>query len=136
MKLQFFDSDASAKEIIFLEDWITKNPKNKTKNFVVTKVSKVRSGKGYLLHTEAFCVFIFKNSRLAKDLVEALQVYVSSPEGGYSLVIHLPKPTDKGYMIAADKDDRVTWYEAGNEYTTLEESATLNQGQPQGNPFL
>lgn len=136
MKLQFFDSTPSNQNLPFLEEWINQNPKNKTKVFPILEVIRAKSGKGYMLKTEQFIIFVFMNSKLRKDLIEALKVYASRPEGGYALVVHLPVPTKADYQIAVDKDDCITWYEAKNDYTTSEESASLLLKPEAENPFL
>ena len=135
MKLAFFDDVQESQSLEFLDNWIKENPKNKKKEFEVQVVQRARSGKGYMLKTTDFIVFIFKNSRICKQIVEALGEYTKRPEGGYPLYIVLTKPNKSDYRIAADKDTKVTWFEMGNGYTISNELAHSKDSE-EGNPFL
>lgn len=135
MALQFFDSTPDSNDLLFINDWITENPKNKQKEFEIESIMAVKSGKGYLIKTDRFMVFLFKNQAIAKKLVEALKVYTREELSGYKLVVFLPKPNKPDFRLAADKETKVTWYEAGNGYSTSSElSASLAEAQ--ANPFL
>lgn len=134
MKLSFFDDVAEKQSLDFLDDWILENPKNKQTEFRVNVIQKAKSGKGYCLKTDCFMVFLFKNSKLCKQIIEAMQAYVSRAEGGFPLYVVLNKPNKKDYKLAVDRDAAITWLEVGNDYTVSEEYATSKA--PESNPFL
>ena len=135
MKLQFFDEINESNDIEFINDWMEANPKIKNKNYRVDIFQKVRSGKGYLLKTEEFMLFLFKNSSMCKHIITALETYVKNSEGGYPIYCHVANASKKQYALAADKDERVTYFNTGNGYTVSKEYAdSLNTTAT--NPFL
>lgn len=137
MALKFFDDNQSSGSgnLEFLNDWIEKNPKNKDKEFPIEEVVRVQSGKGYLLKTEKFAVFLFKNQKIAKQLTEALDTYVNELGYGWELLVFLPKPNKPDFKIACNDEKQVTWFTSKNGYTTLEDLYT-SQTSEDTNPFL
>jgi hypothetical protein len=136
MTLQYFSEETTTSgSIEFLSDWLKKNPKNKIKIHNVVELIAVKSGKGFLCVTESFQVFIWKNSRIAGHLVEALDSWINkTPDKGSLLVVVLEPSQKDGYQLAVDKDVPVTWFQSGKGYTTLEGSVISLD--PNLNPFL
>lgn len=137
MPLTFFESkeDNGTGELLFLNEWLEKNPKPKSKEYDVTEVKAVKSGKGYLLITNDFQTFLWKKSKLTQMLLQAFEVWINiEPDSGFRLVIVLDPKSKDGYKVAADKETKVTWFTMGNGFTTTEESAYSEETDL--NPFL
>lgn len=137
MALKFFDDDAQSSgngQLSFLPDWLEENPKNKTTTFLVTEIKRVQSGKGYMVITDKFAVFLWKNSKIAKFLVDALAHWVEYPDTGYELYVVLKKPDKPDYQLASDTERPTTWFTSKNGFTTVEPDAS-SVGENQ-NPFL
>lgn len=137
MPLSFFESveDNGSGELLFLNDWIKENPKPKKKEFELIELKAVKSGKGLIGITTDFQIFLWKNSKLTKQLLEALDVWVNlEPDTGFKLVVVLEPKLKDGYKIGADKDVKVTWFQMGNGYTTLGVNAFSQESDL--NPFL
>ena len=136
MALQYFTDDSSTSgSLQFLNDWLKENPKNKIQQHNVIEFVAVKSGKGFLCITELFQVFIWKNSRIATHLVEAMDTWINkTPDKGSLIVVVLDKKNKDGYQLAVDKDIPVTWFQAGKGYTTLEGNVVSTD--PNQNPFL
>lgn len=136
MALQYFtDESTTSGSLDFLNNWLEKNPKNKVKEFNVVELIAVKSGKGFLCTTESFQVFIWKNSRVATHLVEAMDTWINkAPDKGCLLVLILSPSAKDGYQLAIDKEIKVTWFQAGKGYTTLEGNVVSTD--PNQNPFL
>jgi hypothetical protein len=136
MALKFFDEASSTTGTIpFLNDFIKKSKNNKTQQFEVTEIKRVKSDKGYLVVTEKFQCFIWKNSKITKQLIEALDFYINSDKG-YSIVVYLPDPKKDDFKLAVDFDKEVTWFTSGNGYTTIPVDASYQDIDPDKNPFL
>ncbi len=139
MALKFFDSDESngTGTLEFLNDWLVLNPKNKKKEFLITEVKRVQSNKGFLISTTEFNVFAWKNAKITKMLVEALDHYVNESKYGFELYIVLNSPTKSEYQIAADEDTKITWFTSKNGYTTSEQNAiSLAEVDTDINPLI
>lgn len=139
MALTFFEpkENTGNGETLFLNEWIEKNPKNKKQQFLVKEIIRVKSGKGYLVVTDEFSCFIWKNQALTKLLMEALEVWTNNPQTGYALYVYLPSPTKNDFTMASDKEEVTTWFVSKNGYTTLELDAISREGDQSGdNPFL
>jgi hypothetical protein len=139
MALSFFAPESSIgnDSKTFLDEWLTSNLKNRNTQFSITEIKRVQSGKGYLVETEEFLVFLWKNSAISKLLVEALEVYVNQPEKGRALFVVLPQKKVAGVkpQIAADLDVEQTWFTSKNGYTVMEPSVDLAEGIS-GNPLI
>ena len=139
MALKFFDEDQQSKgngQLAFLNDWLEENPKNKETNFLITEIKRVQSGKGYMAITDKFAVFLWKNSKITKLLIEALEFWVENPDKGYGLFVVLKKPNKPDYVLASDTDLPTTWFTSKNGYTTTQDDAFLSIEESSGNPFL
>lgn len=137
MALKFFDDESNNGNgnLEFLNNWIEKNPKNKQKEFVIDEVVRTKSGRGYLVKTDKFAVFLFKNSKIANQLIEALDTYVNELNYGWELLVYLPKPNKADYKIACNDEKQVTWFTSKNGFTTSEDLYSL-QTSEDTNPFL
>jgi len=119
----------------FLNEWLEENKNNKQKEFEIIAFTRVKSGKGYLVETDCFLAFMWKNQSLTKMLLEALEVYVNEPNKGRKLFVVLKNPKKQDFTLAADMDVEITWFNSGNGYTTLESDVSL-QGDSTGNPLI
>lgn len=139
MALKFFEPEDtnSNGSLDFLNDWLVENPKNKQKEFLITEVKRVQSNKGFIVSTEKFNVFMWKNAKLTKMLVEALDHYINESKFGFELYVVLKSPTKADFSIAANDETRITWFASKNGYTTSEESAiSQEEVVTTGNPLI
>jgi hypothetical protein len=137
MALTFFESleDNGTGELEFFNEWVKANPKPKSKEFVVTEIKAAKSGKGYMLVTTDFQIWLWKKQKLAVMLLQALDVWVNKePDTGFNLIVVLDPKGKDGYKVAVDKEQKVTWFTMGNGFTTLEQSAYSEETDL--NPFL
>ena len=136
MALKFFDEPSSSSgQLPFLDDYVKSNQNNKQKQFSVCEIRRVKSDKGYLVLTNKFSCFIWKNSAIAKQIVEALDHYVKTAKG-FDLVVFLPDPKKADFRLAADFDAPTTWFASKNGYTTLESESSSQEEIQGGNPFI
>jgi len=137
MTIKFFDEEVSSTSgsIPFLDEWIKNNSKNKKKDFYISEIVRVKSNKGYLVKTSDFSVFIWMNSKLAKQLVEALDLYVNKIGYGYNLVVHLNNPTKAEFKLGCDTSEQITWFSSKNGYS-LTESFASSVVDTTENPFI
>lgn len=139
MPLTFFEpkENPGNGNIPFLDDWLKENPKTKQQQFLVREIIKVKSDKGYLITTDDFNCFIWKNQGLTKFLIEALELWVKESEHGYAIYVYLKKPGKPEFTLAADKEEQISWFASKNGYTTMASNA-ISQGETlvDGNPFL
>lgn len=134
MALQFFEkSDGNSTDLEFANDFLKANPRENGKQFVVREIIRVQSGKGFMLRTDYFNCWLWKKSEIAKQLMEALEVYVSSSQG-YSLFAVLDNSIKDGFKLAVDTDYTVRWYSMGNGSYSLTQSNITSMES--GNPFL
>lgn len=139
MALTFLDdgsskSNSGQKE--FLNDWLKSNPKNKQTQHLVSEVRLVASNKGYLIETDNFLAFIWKNAKVTKQLIEALEYWVGTPETGYALYLVQEKPNSPNFKLATDKELPFTWYSKKNGYSTIKDDLDLDTEGMDGNPFI
>lgn len=125
MALKFFEPEESngTGSLDFLNDWLVENPKNKKTEFLITEVKRVQSNKGFICSTTDFNVFMWKNAKLTKMLIEALDHYVNESKYGFALYVVLKKPNKPEFSIAANDETKITWFTSKNGYTTSEENA-------------
>lgn len=139
MALKFFEPEESNSNgsLDFLNDWLVENPKNKQVEFLITEVKRAQSNKGFIVSTEKFNVFLWKNAKLTKMLIEALDHYINESKFGYELYVVLKKPTKAEFSIAANDESKITWFTSKNGYTTSEENAFLaEEVVTTGNPLI
>lgn len=136
MALNFFeDSTSSNGSLDFVNDYLEENPKEHGKIFEVTEFKLASSGKGYLLYTDKFMCFLFKNAKLTKQVIEALEYYCSQPNG-YAFFVQLDKGHKQKFKLAVDPEEPRTWFNSKNGFT--QQSIDTGEGVeiPQSNPFL
>ena len=139
MALKFFESEESNSNgsLDFLNDWLVENPKNKQKEFLITEVKRVQSNRGFIVSTEKFNCFLWKNAKLTKMLIEALDHYINESKFGFELYVVLKVPTKADFSIAANDETRITWFVSKNGYTTSEENAiSQEEVVTTGNPLI
>jgi len=137
MAISFFEEseDNGTGSLEFLNDWLEENPKNKEKSFPITEIKLAKSKKGYTVSTGKFMVFLWKKSKVATMIVEAMNVWINlEPDTGFQLLVVLDPKTKDGYKIGVDKEKHVTWFQMGNGFTTLEHNAYSEEKDL--NPFL
>lgn len=137
MSLTFFESkeDNGNGELEFFNEWLEKNPKPKNKEFEVTECKASKSGKGYMLVTTDFQIWLWKKQKLTQQLLEAFNVWVNiEPDTGFRLVVVLDLKSKDKYRIGVDKETKVTWFQMGNGYTTTADNAYFQDSDL--NPFL
>lgn len=136
MTLKFFDeASPSSGQLPFLDDFVKDNQNSKVKQYSVCEIKRVRSDKGFLVSTNKFSCFVWKNSALAKQLIQALEHYVETAKG-YDLVVYLPNPKKADFKLAADFDSPTTWFASKNGFTTLESESASQVETQGGNPFI
>lgn len=140
MALSFFEDDTtddSLSGLDFYGDWIKDDTTKKLKGnkpVEVIQIIKAKSGKGYLVSTSLFNVWLWKNSKITKQLVEALSVYVK--QGGHKLFVVPISAKQDGYKLACDKSLSQLWYSDGKKYTQSEIPDEIDGDVTDGNPFL
>lgn len=101
------------KDVPFLDDYVKENNPKLPILSEIQDVIFVKSGKGYLVVCEFFSVFVWKKSKLASILVEALTAYVQRGHG-YVLAVVCTNLDQNGkpiFNIAANKElDEITYY--------------------------
>lgn len=136
MALTFFEeieSTSGTGDKLFCNEFLTANPRENGKQFPVHNIRLVKSGKGYMLETDYFFCWVWKKSKIAGYLIEAIELYISSGKG-YTLFAVADKTTKDGYRLAIDPEMESYWYELGNgSYSTQKPSCTETST---GNPFL
>lgn len=137
MALEFFEEkeDNGTGELEFLGDWLKANPKNKQLEWEVLEIRAVKSGKGYILITDKFMIFLWKRLKVAAFLIQALDVWVNKePDTGFALMAVIAPKSKDGYKLGVDKERKVTWFTMGNGFTTMAENAFSEDSDL--NPFL
>lgn len=71
----------------WLNDWVESNKSNCGKPYRIEKIVLSKKGNGYLLETEAFCHFIWKNNSTTKSFIEAVSFYAEKLEGPAFVVV-------------------------------------------------
>jgi len=136
MALSFFGPlESDTKDLDFLDDWLKENPKNKRTEFPVSEIILVRSGKGYMVKTDCFIVFLWKKAAQTAIVLEALQHYLENPQDGRELVVVLNKKAKNGFQLAANLDKEITWFSVGNGFSTNEQDAILPESNGE-NPLI
>lgn len=139
MAITFFDDSSNTGNQgnkPFLNEWLEENKNNKKTEFFIQEFKAVKSGKGYLVVTEEFNCFIWKNAKETKLLIEALQTYVTEPNLGRSLYVILKNPKKGEFNLGGDMALPMTWNAMGNGFTTLVNHASSQTEETSGNPFI
>ncbi len=136
MAINFFE-DTSTKVFVekpFIEEF-SKNNTEFEEYYEIISIRKTRKGNGYLLESDAFIIFLYNKSKVLQQLLEALNVYVSSGHGFKILCVVLQN--DPYYQLGVDPDKPTNWsltqgkYHVGVIHTFGLEVSQLDQ-----NPFL
>jgi hypothetical protein len=136
MALKFFDETPSnSGSLPFLDEFVKKAKNLKQKEYPVNEIRRVKSDKGYLVITEKFSCFLWKNAKETRQLLEALQFYIESGKG-YQVVVFLPDVKKADFKMAVDFDVEVTWFTSKNGFTTTQEESASRDINPDKNPFL
>ena len=136
MALKFFDDTSSnSGSLPFLNDFIKKAKNLKTDTFPITEVVRVKSDKGYMVKTEKFMCFLWKNQKVTQQLIEALEFYINSGKG-YEISVFLPNVKQDDFKIGIDFEKEVTWFTSKNGFTTIQGESASQDINPDKNPFL
>lgn len=136
MALHFFDDESTGNgSLPFASDYLEEHPKANGKEFEVKELYRTQSNKGYMLITDCFSGFLFKNQKLTKQLLEALQLYCDKQDG-YALIAVLDKSAKNKFRLAVDFEKPRSWFTRGNEHFVTSESGLELKEVPKGNPFL
>lgn len=136
MALQFFDNEPTTNgNLEFAADYLKANPKEDGKVYEVTEFKITSSGNGYLLYTDKFMGFLFKNAKVTKQIIEALEYYASQPNG-YAFYAQLSKKAKNGINLAIDSDEPRTWFQSKNGFTQQDIDTGENRQTENSNPFL
>lgn len=136
MPLTFFEEIEESNgdgDRLFCKEYLEQNPRENGKQFPVRNIKLVKSGKGFIIDTDYFMCWIWKKSKIAGFLIEALETYVSQGQG-FTIYAVLDKTTKDCFRLAADPDVPSYWYELGKlSYSTHAPSSLEGM---KGNPFL
>lgn len=134
--IQFFEQSQSA-DIPFLSDLLKTKEGQKLDGqvFDVESIIYASSGKGYLVKTSAFSVFIWKNQKTTQQMLEALNLYWEQGNGFVFVVQVALKVKDK-HRIGVDFERTSYWQKKGDSFistSSLTEDIPLMEPT---NPFL
>lgn len=136
MALKFFDDlNPQSSQLPFLDEFIKKEKNLKTDTFPIQEITRVKSDKGFMVKTEKFMVFIWKNQKITQQLIEALDLWINGTVG-YELVVFLPNTKKTDFKLGVDFEKEVTWFTSKNGYTTIQEDVSYQDIDPDKNPFL
>lgn len=134
MGLTFFEStdDSTFVEKPFIDEYV------KTEGIVleplqVLEVFQTRKKSGYILSSHECLVFMYNKSKVLQQLLEALNVYVSSSHG-YKLYI-VPQEKDPYYKLAIDPDKPTNWLYTKGKWHVSELNTSTSESNTE-NPFL
>ena len=117
MNLEFFTEKESVQvDYPFLDEYIENHPKVKKGTDKVHVLSKVKSGKGYLLTTDNYLCFIWMKAKETRLLLEAIEYWIKNGSGREIYVVWEAKNKGK-FLLAADKDSSCLWYGDAKKYT-------------------
>jgi hypothetical protein len=134
MAISFFDNSNSLRKP-FIEDYVSANPQAEGKLFSVVEISKTRKGTGYMLHTNDFSIFLYGESKVAAQLLEALEHYCQHLLG-YELIVEV-QTKDPFYKLGIDVERPATWaYSKGKYLCSLPSTSGLEKKAAEGNPFI
>lgn len=127
------DTNSSPGEKLFATEYLAKNKKELGKHFTIQEITLAKSNKGYMLHTDYFVCWLWKNSKLTKMLLEALREYVETGKG-YYLFVELTNANKDCFSIGMDSEISSKWYDMGNDcYSSTPRSTSSTESE---NPFL
>lgn len=101
----FFLDDTVSVSLPFVNDYVTDQKKFKTEVFFIETIRPSKKGTGILLNTSAFIVFLFKNSKACKRVIEICEAYQG--DSYYPLIV---KTTDSDPFYQLGIDEESTGY--------------------------
>lgn len=135
--IQFFETESNTSDVPFLSD-LLKKPEGKEiigNTFVVNEVLAVSSGKGYLIRTDRFITFIWKNQKLTNQLLEALNFYFENGTG-YTLCAVVDPKVKPGCQLGIDFETTSYWQKKGESFYNSTTVVLSEAKQVTQNPFL
>lgn len=136
MPLEFFDKEPSTNgNLEFAADYLKANPRENGKVYEVHEFKITSSGNGYLLYTDKFMGFLFKNAKVTKQVIEALEYYSKQPNG-YGFFAQLDAKAKNGFRLGVDSDEPRTWFSSKNGYTQQDIDTGELEQDKNSNPFL
>lgn len=136
MPITFFQlpAESSSNDLPFFNEWKTSKDYRED-SFDITELVRVKSGKGFLCKTSEFLLFLWNNSSITKQLVEALDYYVQQGNG-VSVVAVVNTQYKDGYALGIDTEEAVIWYQIQGKYTQSPEPHTTGNEITSKNPFI
>lgn len=135
--LQFFEEVSSPLDIPFLNDYL-KEPKNRNADGSVHDVVEIiyaASGKGYVIKTENFMAFLWKNSKVTKQILEALNFYWEQGNG-FVFVVRIEAKTKNLFSLGVDFERTSYWQKKGESFYSSLNPVEDIPLMEQSNPFL
>lgn len=133
MAIKFFSNDSVelSAERPFVEEFVKQNPSKVGEVYQVNQVRLTRKGNGYLLETDDFLLFLFKNKPITQQLIGGLDLYQRSGNG-YKLFIQLAGKAPY-FQLGFDAEKPCYWIllESG-KYLSQEEISTSTWGEDTG----
>lgn len=131
------EQETESTDLDFAADYLKANPKEDKKTFEISELQAARSGKGYILRTDKFLIWLWKKQKEASQILEALTFYCDKGKG-YALVCQLDKKAKNGFRLGVDTEKPVTWYETvkGKKYATTQDILLPSEVESSGNPFI
>lgn len=118
MALQLIeDTSNSLPDVPFLSDW-SKQEANDGTTFIVS--SALVSGKGCILFTSDFKVFIWKSEKLHNVLLEHVGKGLNPDTSLASIAVVPVATTRKGFVVGFEDEVLGTWTMEGSVYSFLE----------------
>lgn len=116
----------------FFNEWIGKNPDKEGAVYSVTKIVASKKGNGYLVHTDDFILFLWKNNEVTRMLIEAV-MYYSEVGVGPRFVACI---RNSSYALGIDEDNESFFTSHGGTWSIslLPEEEDTTPSPP--NPFM
>lgn len=136
MAITFFQlpGDSVSNDLPFFNEWKS-STRYREDSFEITELVRVKSNKGYLCKTTEFLLFLWNNSSVTKQLIEALDYYVQKGTG-VAIVAVVNSSFKDGYALGIDSDEEVIWYNVGGKFTTSPEPHIIGSSASTVNPFI
>lgn len=135
--LQFFESESVSLDIPFLNDYL-KEPRNRNADGTVHDVTEIiyaSSGKGYVVKTESFMCFLWKNSKVTKQILEALNFYWEQGNG-YVFVVRIEVKNKNLFSLGVDFERTSYWQKKQESFFNTSNLVEDTPLMDNANPFL
>lgn len=135
--LQFFTDESNSLEIPFLNDYLKKPENRKADGTLhdVTEIIYASSGKGYVIKTERFMCFLWKNSKVTKQILDALNFYWEQGNG-YVFVVRIEMKTKNQFSLGVDFERTSYWQKKEENYFSSLNPVEDIPLMENSNPFL